>query len=372
MSTLDNHAARGERRASRRTRVTRQYAIVEAPSVLGLRPTGVETLPDALIGAGLDAQLGARRAGRVKPPPYDDRRDPETLMLNPQGIADYTPKLADAIADVLETGDFPIVLGGDCSIVLGSLLALRRRGRYGLLYVDGHTDFYQPAANINGEAASSDLALATGRGPRIMTTFDGYRPLVRDGDVVLLGFRDAEEAATYGSQLPPPDLRAIDLAEVRRSGIDAAAREAVDRLSRPWLNGFWIHLDADALDDSIMPAVDYRLPDGLSWGAAQSPGRRTRGDDLQPCSRPRRHHRRRIGRGSREIDHPLNGAPRLGRRTTLTFPLRLPLQRISRRHRTRAPTRPRLWASQANLIAFLLVDIPSSVAKETHHDATVH
>jgi arginase len=245
--------------------VTRQYAIVEAPSVLGLRPTGVERLPEALLRAGLDVQLRARRAGRVEPPPYDERRDPETLMLNPQGIADYTPKLADAIGEVLEAGDFPVVLGGDCSIVLGGLLALRRRGRYGLLYVDGHTDFYQPAANATGEAASSDLALATGRGPQIMTTFEGYRPLVQDADVVVLGFRDAEEAATYGSQVPPPEMRAIDLTEIRRSGVDATAREAVDHLSRPELNGFWIHLDADALDDSLMPAVDYRLPDGLSW-----------------------------------------------------------------------------------------------------------
>jgi arginase len=152
--------------------VTRRYAIVEAPSMLGLRPTGVERLPDALIGAGLDARLRARRAARVEPPPYDDRRDPETLMLNPQAIADYTPKLADAIGQILETGDFPVVLGGDCSIVLGALLALRRRGRYGLPYIDGHADFYQPEANTNGEAASSDLALATGRGPDIMTTFE--------------------------------------------------------------------------------------------------------------------------------------------------------------------------------------------------------
>src|SRR5215510_13131155 len=138
--------------------MTRQYAIVEAPSVLGLRPSGVERLPDVLLRAGLDAQLEARRAGRVEPPPYDDRRDPETLMLNPHGIADYTPRLAAAIGHVLDSGEFPLVLGGDCSIVLGSLLALRRRGRYGLLYVDGHADFYQPEANTNGEAASSDLA----------------------------------------------------------------------------------------------------------------------------------------------------------------------------------------------------------------------
>ena len=241
-----------------------QYAIIEAPSVLGLRPTGVEALPDALLRAGLAPRLRARRAGRVEPPPYDDRRDRETLMLNPHGIAKYTPRLADAIGSVLDAGDFPVVLGGDCSIVLGGLLALRRRGRYGLLFIDGHIDFYHPEANINGEAASSDLALATGRGPDIMTTFDGYQPLVRDADVVALGFRDADEAASYGSQPPPADMPAIDLMEVRRSGAAAAAQAAIDRVSRDELAGFWIHLDADALDDAVMPAVDYRLPGGLS------------------------------------------------------------------------------------------------------------
>ena len=61
------------------------------------------------------------------------------------------------------------MLGGDCSILLGNLLALRRRGRYGLLFVDGHADFYHPEANPNGEAASMDLAFATGRGPEVLT-----------------------------------------------------------------------------------------------------------------------------------------------------------------------------------------------------------
>ena len=247
------------------TPANRRYAVIEAPSVLGLRPTGVETLPEALLGAGLAVKLRARRAGRVEPPPYDNRRDPETLMLNSHGIADYTPKLAHAIGEVVNSAEFPVVLGGDCSIVLGGLLALRRRGRYGLLFVDGHADFYQPEANINGEAASSDLALASGRGPDLMTMFEGYRPLVRDADVVVLGFRDAEEAERYGSQPLPPVLRAIDLAELRRSGAEAVAREAATLLSRDGLDGFWIHLDVDVLDDAIMPAVDYRMPDGVSW-----------------------------------------------------------------------------------------------------------
>ncbi len=62
-------------------------------------------------------------------------------MLNANGIAAFTAELADALGPILDKREFPVLLGGDCSIVLGSLLALRRRGRFGLLFVDGHTDF---------------------------------------------------------------------------------------------------------------------------------------------------------------------------------------------------------------------------------------
>jgi arginase len=241
-------------------------AIIEAPSVLGLRPTGVELLPEALLREGLAVRLKARPAGRVEPPPYDGRRDEETALLNPRAIAEYTPRLAAAIGEVLAAGEFPIVLGGDCSILLGSMLALRRRGRHGLLYLDGHADFYQPEANVNGEAASSDLALATGRGPASMTTFGGLRPLVLDADVVVFGQRDGEEAAAYGSQPLPPSIRAFDLAQVRATGVEVAVRAAVEALTVPaGRAGYWIHLDVDVLDDGLMPAVDYRMPGGLSW-----------------------------------------------------------------------------------------------------------
>jgi arginase len=243
-------------------------AVIEAPSILGLRPTGVETLPDALIRAGLLDRLRARQAGRVEPTAaYDSARDPVTLTLNANGIASYARALADAVGRVLDRGEFPVVLGGDCSIVLGDLLALKRRGRYGLLFIDGHADFYQPEANPNGEAASMDLAFATGRGPDIVTNIEGRRPLVNDEDVVAFGFRDADEQAQYGSQPLPPALRAIDLPWIRAHGIDAAARDAIAHLTRDDGpdRGFWIHVDADVLDDAIMPAVDYRLPGGLTW-----------------------------------------------------------------------------------------------------------
>lgn len=243
-----------------------RYAIVEAPSVLGLFPKGVERLPEALLGAGLAERLEARRAGRVEPPPYDPRRDPETLLLNPFGIAEYSTALADAVGLVLGAGEVPVVLGGDCSILLGCLLPLRRRGRFGLFFLDGHADFYQPEAEPNGEAASMDLALATGRGPAVVTDLEGLRPLVCDEDVVAFGVRDAEDAARVGSQrIEDSGIELLDLAAIRKTGTDAALERALDWLTRPELLGFWVHLDADVLDDAVMPAVDYRMPDGLSF-----------------------------------------------------------------------------------------------------------
>jgi arginase len=247
------------------TAAPRRYAIIEAPSILGLKPTGVETLPTRLLDEGLAERIGARRAGRLETPPYDPMRDPETLTLNAHAIARWTPKLADVVSDVLEAGDFPLILGGDCSIVLGPMLALRRRGRYGLLFIDGHADFYQPEANPNGEAASMDLAFATGFGPALLTDIEGRKPLVRAEDVFLFGYRDADEQAQYGSQPLPEALRALDLGEVRRVGVARAAQTAVVHLTRPELDGFFIHLDADSVSDDLMPAVDYRLADGFTW-----------------------------------------------------------------------------------------------------------
>ncbi|MEV8593899.1 arginase family protein [Streptomyces sp. NPDC052012] len=245
----------------------RDAVIIEAPSVLGLRPSGVEELAGALLGAGLAEGLGAVSAGRVEPPAYDPVRDPATGVLNPAGIAAYSVTLADAVGGVLDAGRFPVVLGGDCSILLGNLLALRRRGRPGLLFLDGHTDFYQPAAEPAGEVASMELALATGRGPDVLADLEGRRPLVRDEDVVALGFRDGEESAAAGMQPLPPALHAMDLGTVRAMGAAGAAEHAMALLRD---TAYWVHVDADVLDDAVMPAVDYRLPDGLTWAELET------------------------------------------------------------------------------------------------------
>jgi len=241
-----------------------QFTIIEAPSILGLRPTGVQYLPVAFKAAGLMSGLRAEYGGQVSPLSYSSERDKLTLLLNPDSIREFSLQLADAVAFVLHNKRFPLVLGGDCSILIGNLLALRRLGTYGLFFIDGHADFYQPQVSPTGEVADMDLAIVSGRGPNILTNIEGLKPLVRDPDIIVFGYRDAEQAASYGS----PDVRdtnmhVFDLSYVRKfDTIAAAACQAVDVLENNELDGFWIHLDADVLDDSIMPAVDYRLGGG--------------------------------------------------------------------------------------------------------------
>jgi arginase len=111
-----------------------------------------------------------------------------------------------------------------------------------------------------------DLAIVSGRGPDILTNIDGLKPLVKDEDVVVFGYRDAEQAASYGSQdVRDTNMHVFDLLQVKELKIATAASLAVKKLMKNELDGFWIHLDADVLDDSIMPAVDYRQDGGLSF-----------------------------------------------------------------------------------------------------------
>jgi arginase len=146
------------------------------------------------------------------------------------------------------------------------MLALRRRGRYGLFFLDGHADFYQPEASPTGAVSDMELAIVTGYGAAELSDIEGRLPLVREEDVVVFGYRDAEEAAHYGSQdVRDTAMEVYDLLAVQALGAANAATQALARLLRDGkVAGFWIHLDADVLDDDTMPAVDYRLPGGLT------------------------------------------------------------------------------------------------------------
>ncbi|WPU25441.1 arginase family protein [Cedecea neteri] len=247
----------------------RSYTIIEAPSVLGHIPThlGVAKMPDSFRQNGFTDLIGAKAVTRVESPRWRAERDAETQMMNPTEINQYSVQLADAVGQAIEAGDFPVVIGGDCSIILGNLLALRRRGRYGIFYVDGHTDFYRPDLNpILGAASASDLYFITGRGPDIVSNIEGLRPLVRDEDVAVFGYRDGATQVHNRCEVLPESMMALNRNQVRILGTETAAEDAVAFLTREdGPEGYWIHIDADCLDQSIMWACDAPQPDGFMW-----------------------------------------------------------------------------------------------------------
>jgi arginase len=250
----------------------RRLTIIEAPSNLGLAPPapgqepGTRYAPDALRHAGLHGLLGAHEVRRVEAPRYEPDEDRLTNVRNIPAIARYSRLLADEVARAIRSQSFALVLGGDCSILLGSALALRRCGTFGLLFTDGHTDFYLPEQSASGGAAGMDLAIVTGWGPEELTNLDDLRPYVEIGSVIALGNRDDARRR----QAPIPHLKESgaqywDLAALRRSGIEHAVRHSLEAIRDHAVDGVWIHLDVDVIDNEQMPAVDSPQPGGLTY-----------------------------------------------------------------------------------------------------------
>jgi arginase len=133
-------------------------------------------------------------------------------------------------------------------------------GAAGLVYIDGHCDFANPAnyKTVPGSAAGMDLALATGRGDPLLTRWPTLAgPLVRDEDAIQIGERGVVDGVPqYYPDIVKTEITLVAAQRARAIGIDAVAAMAIERLRKRGLEHVWLHLDLDVLDESVMPAVD--------------------------------------------------------------------------------------------------------------------
>jgi arginase len=238
----------------------RPLALFDAPIDCSGAGRGEEHAPAALRAAGLVERLGARDAGEADARIRDATRDPETGVIGAADVRRAASAVGARTAELLDEGARPVVLGGDCTLLLGVFQALPAGS--GLWFVDGHADFYDGETSPTGEAADMDLAILTGHGPPGL--LERNEPLVDPGAVILLGHRPADldaDTALENSRIDST-IRAMTAPELRDAGPAMVGAEAAATLAD---RRAWLHIDLDVLDELALPAVTYPQPQGLQW-----------------------------------------------------------------------------------------------------------
>jgi len=245
--------------------------ILGVPSSIGARNTGTEKAPAALRKAGLVPRLRAVGhdvvdGGDQELYPYAPDEDPaHRKMKNVAGVVAVVRELASRVESTLREGRVPLVLGGDCTLALGTMAgAVRVHGEMGMAYLDRDAELNTPRTTPSGILDGMVIAHLLGRGEPALSRMEGPEPLLRPGRLALLGVErlDPQEIPFFEAlpslRIPGPDLWTM--------GGAPAAAQVLARLASP-RERFWIHCDLDVLDESDMPAVDFPAPGGL--GAKQ-------------------------------------------------------------------------------------------------------
>jgi arginase len=241
-----------------------RLTLINAPSNLGLRPLytdhvpGAWRAPAALAAAGLVATLGPIRTVDLPRPDYAIGPQPGTRLRNGRSIRAFNLELAERVVEAVDQNELPVIIGGDCSILLGALAGARRHTPLSLVHIDGHSDFrhpgnYDPSA-VFGAVAGMDLALATGRGEILLTEWpDVEAPLVPDECVIQIGEREGRDPDFAWPDVNDTAITRIDVFTAREIGGEpllARTRRALDQMALP----YWVHFDVDVLDKRVMPA----------------------------------------------------------------------------------------------------------------------
>jgi arginase len=247
----------------------KEICIVEFPSNLGLKEPlpgkepGVKNLPDWFWKHHLHKNIYPKNIIRLDPPKYSNIRDTETQILNTNSLIDYAREQAYLINNLLTQNKFPFVLGGDCSILLGPAIALKQKGNFGLFYLDGHTDFMNVSLSETGGVGGMAASIVTGNGHEKLTNILNLSPYIKEENLWCVGNREYDQE--YENEIKQSSATYISLAELRKQGIANCVKSFLSHIENKNLDGFWLHIDVDVLNDSIMPCVDSRTPDGLTY-----------------------------------------------------------------------------------------------------------
>lgn len=254
----------------------RRIAVLGVPTRYGTSYPGSERTPSIVRRAGILDRLGAGVSG--KPRSYDvvDVGD-VALPVSPWhgdgfplralgGVRETAERQAARVQHLLQRGDAPLVIGGDCTTMLGSVAGLRRAGlRFGLVCFDAHGDFNTDQTTPSGNIHGMTVAAAAGRGAAAVLDVLGAGPAIPERRITLLGVRDLDPPEA--TSLAASAAAVLDPCEMRRRGLRESGELALDRALVPvagWApDGLLLHVDLDVLDPGERMGVGLPVPGGL-------------------------------------------------------------------------------------------------------------
>jgi arginase len=190
-------------------------------------------------------------------------KDEGTLNLKNYSHFSASSDAILAMTKKIPREDMVFCLGGECGLILGSAAGLKQNlaGRPGLLWIDAHGDFNTPETTQSGFIGGMPLAFVCGRGPKFNSEIENLRPLIREKSVVHVGGRDFDPLES--NAMKTSQMKLYSPSNIRTKGISKTAAEIADYLVD---QSDWIicHFDIDALDPSIVSAVNFPSPGGLS------------------------------------------------------------------------------------------------------------
>jgi arginase len=196
--------------------------------------------------------------GDLNIPSCTNRKDASTKIFNFDAWRDVSLKLSKTLVDVLDKDNFLIVLGGDCSILMGIFDACKVRNYpMNLFFLDGHADFHDINTSSTGEPADMELAALTGYLSKEIVYLTGRGPLLNEENVVVYGIKEYDLIETS-------NIEVIDRKLILDNGIKSTFYRSLNSLQNPNFP-IWLHFDVDVLDKRIMPAIYYPVEGGFSY-----------------------------------------------------------------------------------------------------------
>ncbi|QGQ45752.1 arginase [Metabacillus sediminilitoris] len=246
-----------------------QISIIGMPMDLGQSRRGVDMGPSAIRYAGVVERLeklgykihdkGDIEIGR----PGMAEAESDTNLKFLKAVTEANTKLASAVNDIVESGSFPLVFGGDHSIAIGTLAGISKHyDNLGVIWYDAHGDLNTSETSPSGNIHGMPLAVSIGIGHPALTNIADYCPKVKPENIVIIGARSLDE----GERLLIRDkgIKVYTMHEIDRLGMTKVMEEAVKYLKEK-TDGVHLSLDLDGLDPSDAPGVGTPVLGGISY-----------------------------------------------------------------------------------------------------------